>query len=832
MGLESTSLISGLNEAWPTGTDPRSEGDDHIRTVKTALKTAFADTSTTLTLNKPTTVVGKLVTTASTTGVAGLNVPPGAKPTSPNDGDIWAKTDGFYGHVNGVDYGPFGGSDTAAQILTKLLTVDGAGSNLDADLLDAQTGSYYLNRAAHTGTQGQSTIVNLTTDLALLTSTTGTHTTNIVALQGTDTFLQSQIDTIETTYAPLDSPSFTGSPQAPTPTWPGTAHDIATVAFVESSTEGKEDFVSPGTTSQYWRGDKTWQTLPTGGVSDAPSDGFAYIRRDAGWEVTTAHSNYTFVDSGAEPSAGEVTLNEVGINQELATEIMIHFTDVTGNDIWRVLSASLRTGRQVFVQNKDTPHRWFSFLLTSDMTSHTTYGSWSIEYYAMGGDNLIAEPVLVQINALGGLPDAPQDGLIYGRQYSGWTEIGTGVAGVEEAPNDEYLYSRRNESWDKVPAILNGEYPPDSGTGQMGDYYVDTANQILYGPKPYSVLTTEYLEESATDSGSPATMYAQSVYYGDVCKIVGARFYIQSNGTPDGNAKIYLFNKTTPAIIIDQIDYSVNGTGWFEAYFPGTNMVAYGQYMVWIVSIWIEDSDNVLGLAIPTTNPSGSIIETSEGYSGTVEDECPLTVMADSGVPLISPIIEYGAPAVWPTFGLPPDDGEAYGRLGDGSWQVVGGGGMPTDFTYNDSGAAPTVDGEITFDDASIGSATTMFIHHKDKNGTTVRYYTRASLKKGSRIVIRNTDDLSKWYMLDIESNHTNHGTYDDWAISPVSTGLAPLTAYGSAVVIEFRGIAEAPDDDVFYARRNTVWEPVPTITVSSTEPSSPSVGDIWIDTT
>jgi len=43
-------------------------------------------------------------------------------------------------------------------ILNKLLNVDGSGSGLDADKLDGQDSSYYLNRANHTGTQPPSTI--------------------------------------------------------------------------------------------------------------------------------------------------------------------------------------------------------------------------------------------------------------------------------------------------------------------------------------------------------------------------------------------------------------------------------------------------------------------------------------------------------------------------------------------------------------------------------------------------------------------------------------------------------------------------------------------------
>ncbi len=49
-------------------------------------------------------------------------------------------------------------NDDAALILEKLKTVDGASSGLDADLLDGQHGSFYTNRANHTGTFAPSNI--------------------------------------------------------------------------------------------------------------------------------------------------------------------------------------------------------------------------------------------------------------------------------------------------------------------------------------------------------------------------------------------------------------------------------------------------------------------------------------------------------------------------------------------------------------------------------------------------------------------------------------------------------------------------------------------------
>ena len=53
--------------------------------------------------------------------------------------------------VPAVDY-------TAADVLAKLLTVDGPGSGLNADLLDGASGADYLARANHTGSQTAATI--------------------------------------------------------------------------------------------------------------------------------------------------------------------------------------------------------------------------------------------------------------------------------------------------------------------------------------------------------------------------------------------------------------------------------------------------------------------------------------------------------------------------------------------------------------------------------------------------------------------------------------------------------------------------------------------------
>lgn len=94
-------------------------------------------------------------------------------------------------------------TDTAARLLAKLLTVDGAGSALDADLLDGQHASALLDRANHTGAQAI----------------------------GTVTGLQAALDA----KAPLASPALTGTPTAPTATAGTNTTQIASTAFVQAA---------------------------------------------------------------------------------------------------------------------------------------------------------------------------------------------------------------------------------------------------------------------------------------------------------------------------------------------------------------------------------------------------------------------------------------------------------------------------------------------------------------------------------------------------------------------------------------------------------------------
>ena len=152
---------------------------------------------------------------------------------------------------------------TAADVLAKLLTVDGIGSGLDADLFDGQNSSFFapVNNPQFTGvplapnppTNNDSPTVATTAyvqaNVRLLApkdspALVGTPTapvappgTNTAQIATTSFVAAGFVTTGQATanYAPLASPVFTGNPTAPTVPPGNNSTSIATTAFVAAS---------------------------------------------------------------------------------------------------------------------------------------------------------------------------------------------------------------------------------------------------------------------------------------------------------------------------------------------------------------------------------------------------------------------------------------------------------------------------------------------------------------------------------------------------------------------------------------------------------------------
>lgn len=98
---------------------------------------AGAETLTNKTLTAPTldspafsgTATGKLTTAASATGSAGFNLPPGAAPTSPANGDVWMTGAALFARIAGSTHQLVSGADTAAMLTALGIAFSGSASS-------------------------------------------------------------------------------------------------------------------------------------------------------------------------------------------------------------------------------------------------------------------------------------------------------------------------------------------------------------------------------------------------------------------------------------------------------------------------------------------------------------------------------------------------------------------------------------------------------------------------------------------------------------------------------------------------------------------------------
>ena len=145
-------------------------------------------------------------------------------------------------------------SYTAADVLTKIKTVDGATSGLDADLLDGQHGSYYLdwtnvtNKPDPTITLGGDASGSLTlTDLA-----GGTLTVTIA--DDSHNHIISNIDGLQTALdakAPLASPTFTGAVTLPSTTEVLNSGTVVSNVFTADFSTGGVFYITTAPTANF-----------------------------------------------------------------------------------------------------------------------------------------------------------------------------------------------------------------------------------------------------------------------------------------------------------------------------------------------------------------------------------------------------------------------------------------------------------------------------------------------------------------------------------------------------------------------------------------------------
>jgi hypothetical protein len=232
-------------------------------------------------------------------------------------------------------------TDTPAEVLAKIVTVDGAGSGLDADLLDGHDSPYFATQTDMTAVQAKNTsqdtaisgntssisananaisdLQTATTPANLLTSiktvdgsgsgldadtldghdtayfgTAAADTAETNARTAADTTLQNNINL----KANIASPVFTGDPQAPTPAVSDNDTSIATTAFVKSVTATIVPFPeAPQDGLTYGRKNATWSTVIGGAATSDTAPPGPLVTGQLWWKSDTG-TFYVYYNDG------------------------------------------------------------------------------------------------------------------------------------------------------------------------------------------------------------------------------------------------------------------------------------------------------------------------------------------------------------------------------------------------------------------------------------------------------------------------------------------------------------------------------------------------------
>jgi len=245
MTVESATLFSQLNAAWPQGTDGRLEGDDHIRLVKTVLQGTFSDTSSTFVITKGAatysfnnsgalTINGAAVgTVTSVTGTAPVVSSGGSTPAI----SMAVATASANGYLASTDWTTFNNKEPPISVGT--------------------TSQYR---------RGDKTWQTLDKIAVGLTNVDNTSDVNKPVSTAQQTALNLKAD--------LASPPLTGIPTAPTATAGTNTTQLATTAFVTTALAGVGggatiSDTAPGSPSQ----GSLWWDSSTGGLFIYYNDG-------------------------------------------------------------------------------------------------------------------------------------------------------------------------------------------------------------------------------------------------------------------------------------------------------------------------------------------------------------------------------------------------------------------------------------------------------------------------------------------------------------------------------------------------------------------------------
>ena len=312
---------------------------------------------------------------------------------------------------------------------------------------------------------------------------------------------------------------------------------------------GGENTIVPGTTLQYWRGDKTWQTLSSSVVPEGTNLYFTNTRARNALSITTSGSNgaATYNSSTGAFNIPAYTLNGLG---GVPSSRLINGLDLSAD---RTFSTSdiAEGSRQYFTSTRARTSISLTTVGTGGLSTYdNTTGVLNIPNYTVTG--LGAEPSITAGNALQ-----------YWRGDKSWQTLNTTV--VPEGTNEYFTQAKARSSISLTTTGTSGSavYSPATGILNVPSYTLgglggETAitpgsiTQYWRGDKTWQTLNSDVTTEGTTN-----------LYFSNA----RARFALSLSVI--GNSGASNYNNTTGVLTIP--NYTLAGLGGEASITAGTN---------------------------------------------------------------------------------------------------------------------------------------------------------------------------------------------------------------------------------------------------------------------
>ena len=311
--------------------------------------------------------------------------------------------------------------------------------------------------------------------------------------------------------------------------------------------------IALGTTSQYWRGDKSWQTLDKTAVGLANVDNTADANKpvsgptQAALNLKAPLASPTFTGTVIAPTQAAGTNNTtVATTEFVARDFAPIMSPTFGGDPRAPTPATADNDTSIATTSYVKANLAGYAPLDSPLFIGNPRGPTPTEGDA---DTSLATTAFVS-TAIGNKPnDAPSDGNWYGRRNGGWADV------TEEAPADGVSYGRKNGAWvaSVGGAVISDGPPPGPLTPGQLWWEADSGNTYLWFDDGTS---QQWIQQNiaAPISGMPSGLTAETRN-----RIVnGAMQVSQENGNTAGTGTAYY--------MADQWYVGVTSTGAIGGY--------------------------------------------------------------------------------------------------------------------------------------------------------------------------------------------------------------------------------------------------------------------------